>query len=67
MGEYPWDVQLDEGYLYFVYILLFGWFMYLIMLNFFLAIVVDSYAKIKRSVLNCVIDLSVYQEVICML
>jgi len=58
IGEFPFDDKdfSPDVVLYFVYLLVFAFVVFFLLLNFFLAIVVDSYAAIQEKVKETVVE-----------
>eukprot|EP00397_Hematodinium_sp_SG-2012_P000318 GEMP01000318.1.p1 GENE.GEMP01000318.1~~GEMP01000318.1.p1 ORF type:complete len:2216 (+),score=332.21 GEMP01000318.1:335-6649(+) len=53
IGEYPMDPVVELQSLYVAYLFVFCVVMFLIIMNFFLAIIIDSYSAIKQQVNEC--------------
>eukprot|EP00397_Hematodinium_sp_SG-2012_P013439 GEMP01013645.1.p1 GENE.GEMP01013645.1~~GEMP01013645.1.p1 ORF type:complete len:845 (+),score=143.03 GEMP01013645.1:378-2537(+) len=66
IGEFPWDVmeRAPNPVLFFVYLIIFGLVVFFLLLNFFLAIVVDSYALVKEQVNASVVERLVFVDVV---
>ncbi len=69
VGEYPWpESDLEQNFQSFLsYLVIYALVIFIILMNFLLAIVVDSYAKVKEEVKECVIECSIMVDVIALL
>merc|ERR1719253_2413909 len=60
VGEFPWDstqgIDNLSLFIFFIYIFIFAIFAFFILLNFFLAIVVDAFTRVKQEMDNNVVE-----------
>jgi len=66
IGDFPFDQRetlSGEQFLYFLYIVVFSLAVFFFLLNFFLAIVVDSYAAVKEQVTKSVVERMVLLDI----
>ncbi|CAD7965144.1 unnamed protein product [Amoebophrya sp. A25] len=68
MGEYPWpESQTDQDFgLFFSYLNIYSLVVFFILLNFLLAIIVDSYASVKEAVNTCVIECNIFTDLVAL-
>ncbi|CAD7939844.1 unnamed protein product [Amoebophrya sp. A120] len=69
MGEYPWpESTLDQNFgLFFSYLNIYSLVVFFILLNFLLAIIVDSYASVKEMVNTCEVECNILTDIVALL
>merc|ERR1719316_1853760 len=64
VGEFPWEavngLDLTTTTLFFTYTVLYAFFVFFILLNFFLAIIVESFSRVKKQM-----DMNVVEDICC--
>eukprot|EP00919_Chromeraceae_sp_WS-2016_P058853 GHVR01139885.1.p1 GENE.GHVR01139885.1~~GHVR01139885.1.p1 ORF type:complete len:770 (-),score=133.30 GHVR01139885.1:60-2369(-) len=61
IGEWPWNVELDLAMI--IYLSLFALIVYFTLMNFLLAIIVDAYGDVKKSIEDCIVEKNLLLDV----
>jgi hypothetical protein len=69
VGEFPWEaiqgIDLITSTLFMVYVLLYAFFIFFILLNFLLAIIVESYSRVKKQMDMNVVERNCVEDICC--
>merc|ERR1719305_737236 len=69
VGEFPWEavegLDLTTSVIFMVYVAIYAFFVFFILLNFFLAIIVEAYSRVKKGMDENVVERNCVEDICC--